>query len=190
MKDTIRYRISSYAITPDAAFLGYSVQELLAFYIENGREGREAYLFIAKLDIFLVIPVYLFLLSAQMLSARVPYPWMYLPTATAALDLSETLIHYYACRFYPEIPSSSVLEYASAATIAKYVGLLLSIVGPFVYGIVRKINEIEAQEMARLRSKYSDDEVNNDKKSESKGKTKGNTKGKASWKSVGKRKWQ
>ena len=137
-KAKIPAKLNDMGEIPDAAFLGYTEEQLRTWYEALGDQGREGYLEIAVLDFAGFMPIYVFLLTAQMISSEMVGPLVYTPLVALFFDLCETLIHCYACYSYPDIPASPILRFTSVATILKFVFLYTSIAIPFVRGIWKK----------------------------------------------------
>jgi hypothetical protein len=126
------------ALIPDAALLGYSPNEVLAWYEALGESGLRIYVYLGLFDVMCIIPTYVFLLSCRLLaSPRCPETLAYFPSVAALFDILETSTHMYYAIYYPaRMPDTLTLVVASCATQCKYVALALSLVLAAFYAVL------------------------------------------------------
>jgi hypothetical protein len=126
-------------LVPDASIKGYSPKDALVWYTDIGPQGRAIYVYLAMMDLLLIIPSYTCVLGSQLMAGiqhlnyqnkcQFYYDTICLiPIITMVFDLMETSTHARACFFYPILPSTTMIFFASAATGFKFAGLFLSMV--------------------------------------------------------------
>ena len=126
-------------LVPDASMKGYSPKEALEWYTAIGSQGRMIYVILAMMDLLFIIPSYTCLFGSQLIATirhsncktkvQCYYDTIYVvPIITMIFDIMETSTHARACFFYPILPSTTMIVFASAATGFKFAGLFLSLV--------------------------------------------------------------
>jgi hypothetical protein len=122
------------ALVPDAALTGYTPAQALEWYEVIGTEGRHIYTWLSLLDLLVIIPSYVFMLSCHLVISSSSssnnisnyYESLaYLPTMAAMFDLVESLSHLYSVLYYPFPASQEMMVVASMATQCKFAFLVL-----------------------------------------------------------------
>jgi hypothetical protein len=129
------------ALVPDAALTGYTPAQALEWYDVIGTEGRHIYTWLSLLDLFVIIPSYVFMLSCHLVmssslsnnTSNYYESLAYLPTMAAMFDLVESFTHLYSVLYYPFPASREMLMVASTATQFKFAFLGLCLASSAYY---------------------------------------------------------
>jgi hypothetical protein len=135
------------ALVPDAALTGYTPDQALEWYALIGTEGRHAYMWLSVLDLLVIIPSYVFMLSCHLVmsssssnnTSNYYESLAYLPTMAAMSDLVESLTHLYSVLHYPFPASREMLVVASTATQSKFAFLGLCLASSAYHLLVKHI---------------------------------------------------